>query len=58
MVAKYLREVHMTMLNAWLRENGLCKRSVTGYADRPLVRQIAEKLKTHNIPAEAFLRKL
>jgi|GEM_PF-2628907 len=58
MVAKYLREVHMTMLNAWLRENGLCERSVTGYADRPLVRQIAEKLKGLNIPPESFLRKL
>jgi len=58
MVAKYLREVHMTMLNDWLKENGLCKRPVTGYADRPLVRQIAEKLKELDIPPESFLRRL
>ena len=58
MVAKYLREVHMTMLNDWLKEKGLCERSVTGYADRPLVRQIAEKLKDMSIAPESFLRKL
>ena len=58
MVAKYLRELLMHALNRWLLDKGLVERPITGYADRPLVRQIAEKLKTHNISAETFLRKL
>lgn len=56
MVAKYLREVLMRMLNDWLKEKGLCERAVTGYADRPLVRTIARKLEELNIPSESFLR--
>jgi len=56
MVAKYVREVLMTMLNDWLREKGLCERAVTGYADRPLVRRISQKLEELNIASELFLR--
>jgi len=58
MVAKYLRELFMHALNRWLLERRLTTRPITGYADRALVREIAERLKRFGIDGDSFLRRL